>query len=258
MCGVVIGGLMARRGVRKGSLSVSGGVAAFVMAVVTWGSGIEFGVTLIAFYQTGSWLTRVGAKRKMRLDANNNEHGNRDAFQVLSCSLVGALVSLAYRTELLAVAKPSLRAAFVGFYACCAGDTWASEIGPLFSSPPRLVTRPWLRVPPGTNGGVTLEGLSASACGGAFVGVVFGLVSRRVDELGSYVLLGLVTGVLGSLLDSILGATIQITRYDDERRQISATSKGTRICGYDLVSNHAVNFISAAATALIAPLFFLL
>lgn len=253
-CGVVIGGLLARRGVRKGSLSASGGVAAFVVAVMTWGSGIEFGVTLIAFYQTGSWLTRLGAKRKMKLDANNSEHGNRDAFQVLSCSLVGAFISLAHRVE-VGPAPATLRAAFVGFYACCAGDTWASEIGPLFASTPRLITQPWKKVPAGTNGGVTLEGLLASAAGGAFVGFVFGLLAK-VGNLTTYALLGCVTGIIGSLLDSVLGATIQITRYDDSLEQISATTKGKRICGYDLVSNHTVNFLSAATTALIAPFIF--
>ncbi len=57
--------------------------------------------------------------------------------------------------------------------ACCLGDTFASEIGILSKSTPRLVTT-WRKVPPGTNGGMTLLGTLASACGGALIGAALG------------------------------------------------------------------------------------
>ena len=67
----------------------------------------------------------------------------------------------------------------LGSLGCCAGDTWASELGTVLNisldskQEPRLITQPWRHVPKGTNGGVSLVGLIASFAGGLVVGVAF-------------------------------------------------------------------------------------
>lgn len=54
------------------------------------------------------------------------------------------------------------------------GDTLASEIGILSKSSPRLILPPFAKVPPGTNGALSVKGTLGSLVGGALMGLVSG------------------------------------------------------------------------------------
>lgn len=155
-----------------------------------------------------------------------------------------------------------LLASYIGHYACCAADTWASELGVLSKAKPRLITtfRP---VPPGTNGGVSVLGLAASALGGAFVGLLYlamSLFSSTAQP--QVVVLGAITGLFGSLLDSLLGATLQATWFDTsakkicEERAYAAAADPSKsvehVCGMDVLTNEQVNAVSVLLTTLVS------
>ena len=140
----------------------------------------------------------------------------------------------------------------------------ASELGILSKSNPRLVTTLFVReVPRGTNGGMSLEGTIASAAGGLFIGSIFWLLSIAYPNASTsqfpMVIVGMACGLIGSLYDSILGATLQATFYSMERKCIIkhrdrhvalADNSITRICGFDILSNEAVNLVSILMTML--------
>ncbi|KXZ54053.1 hypothetical protein GPECTOR_5g161 [Gonium pectorale] len=250
---LTLAALFARRGLRKGSLAGSGAVAAFLVGSVHMFCGLQYGLTLIFFYLSSSKLTRLGAKRKALVEEHHKEGGRRDAVQVLANSLAAcAFAGTSYGASMRygsaeELPRVLLAGAFLGHYAACCGDTWASEVGVLSRAPPRLITtgRP---VPPGTNGGVSALGVACSAAGGMAVGLAFFAAGLAGCALGAaprggslcpgrggegsgrwlsgaslawgpsglwpLVISGLACGLFGSVLDSLMGATLQYTGWD--------------------------------------------
>jgi len=271
--------VVAYLGHRRGSLSASGAVVAFMVGVGTLCCSLRFAATLLAFFFASSKLTHFKEEVKAKLDDSAKSGGQRDWKQVLCNGLVPTCVAVAYGLVAGCVDVPLgpsaqlevwrakvltlLGGAYLGWYACCCGDTWASEVGPLSPATPRLITtmRPVRR---GTNGGVTMLGLAASVAGGTFTGLVFylaGLVSptlwifeaQRATAAAQWQLipLGMLAGVVGSLVDSLLGATVQFSGFNHETNRV--TSKPgpnvTRITGMPMLDNNLVNVVSAAITA---------
>eukprot|EP00750_Incisomonas_marina_P012117 INCI16580.2.p1 GENE.INCI16580.2~~INCI16580.2.p1 ORF type:complete len:236 (-),score=33.33 INCI16580.2:284-991(-) len=216
--------VVAKRGVKKKSLSVAGARAAFAVGFVSLALSYRFGLTLIAFYYTSSRLTKWRAEEKQKLEADFEKESQRGVAQVLSSSIVGCVIAACYAAHAGADAALSFRddwlgawllAAYLGHYACCAGDTWASEVGILDTCGlPRLALAPWRSVPKGTNGGMSVVGTAASLAGGLFMGFSFALlgslfVGAEAFQLGPLVCIGGFAGFVGSLLDSMLGQLFQ-------------------------------------------------
>lgn len=232
----------------------------------------RMGITLLAFFGASSRLTQFREELK-DVDESHRSGGQRDWQQVFCNALVPTVLALlfGYYTGCkdIPLSSNSTRYAtaamggYLGYYACCCADTWASELGQLSQEEPKLITslRP---VRKGTNGGVTWTGFAASLAGGLFMGLVFwsmGAISPRLytvpfqqePALGqwSLVLLGAAAGLLGSLLDSVLGATVQFTGFNRQTQKV--TSKPgpdvVHISGYPLLTNNLVNLTSASMVA---------
>lgn len=121
----------------------------------------------------------------------------------------------------------------------------------------------WRPVPPGTNGGVTCLGTLASVAGGTLVGVTYFVVGLVVLPRGAawppggfwtgeglVLILGPAAGFFGSLVDSLLGATVQFSGYHEARKcVVSAPGPGVKpVAGIPLLSNNGVNLVASAVT----------
>ena len=270
---VIISLGLAFHGFKKKSLDISGCIAAILVGFVSFATSYRYGLILILFYYTSSKLTKVKEDVKERLESNYMQGGQRNYIQVFANSILATIISLIYiyyvgedkhmsfNNHMLGSYLSSM---YVGHYACAAADTWASELGILSKANPRLVTTLFLRtVPHGTNGGMSILGTVASAMGGAFIGFVYWICSYFLDTSDSpqypMIIVGLLCGVLGSLIDSILGATLQASYYSKDRKcivktqqEISSDLSVELVCGIDFLSNEAVNLVSILLTMIIS------
>jgi len=264
----ILGLLLALVGYKKKSLDASGALAAIGVGFGSIYADARFGAALASFFFTSSAVTRVRADVKKKVEEDYKVGGGRNAMQVFANGFVPTMIALAFVFGGGAFGSSSaLASAYLAYYACCGGDTWASELGVLSKSKPRLITN-WTReVTPGTNGGVTALGWAASASGGAAVGAAFhvgqtalrafasdSLVAHAPSNALLVIGFSALAGVFGSLVDSVLGATIQFSGYCKERKRVVSKPGPTvtRISGLEVLSNSMVNLVSGIITAVIA------
>jgi hypothetical protein len=87
--------LLAGHGLRKGSLSVSGALAAFVVGSTMCAVQLRtFAVSLIGFYLLGSRATKVGKHVKRKLEEGYEVGAKRNAFQVVCNSATAFVASI--------------------------------------------------------------------------------------------------------------------------------------------------------------------
>ncbi|XP_071779543.1 transmembrane protein 19 [Centroberyx gerrardi] len=260
------------RALKRRSLDRTGALGALLVGFVLTMANYSFFSSLLAFFFTSSKLTRWGGAKKKKIDAEYKEGGQRNWIQVFCNGGVPTELALLYMIEVGPGEIPVdfskqysaswMCLSLLGALACSTGDTWASEVGPVLSkSQPRLITT-WKEVPAGTNGGVTSVGLVASFLGGLTVGVAYFvtqllLVSdlHLADPQWPIIVYGGMAGLVGSLLDSFLGAHMQYSGFDSSIEKVVSYESATtqRICGKPILDNNAVNLFSSVLVALILP-----
>ncbi|XP_036373874.1 transmembrane protein 19-like [Megalops cyprinoides] len=264
--------ILVSRAMKRKSLDHSGALGGMLVGFILTMANMSFFSSLLAFFVTSSKLTRWKGEVKKRIDAEYKEGGQRNWMQVFCNGGVPTELALLYMIEVGPGEIPVdfgkqytatwMCLALLGALACSTGDTWASEVGPVLSkSKPRLITS-WKEVPAGTNGGVTPVGLVASLLGGMTVGVAYFITQLLfVRDLNlaapqwPVIIYGAMAGLLGSILDSLLGASMQYSGYEEGTGKVvnheSRTAKW--ICGKPILDNNAVNLFSSIIIALVLP-----
>jgi len=235
---------------RARSLNRSGAYAAFVVGTVIFGlGGLGWAILLLIFFITSSGLSRAFKKRKREANEKYAKGGQRDAGQVLGNGGIATLFAALYYFF------PDAPWTWLGFAAALAAvnaDTWATELGVLNPTSPRLITDLRKVVDKGTSGGVSLVGTLASLAGAGLIGLGAALLSP-FGVNWSFFIIVTIAGLLGALFDSLLGATVQAIYYcpacqkETERYPTHGCGIGTnQIRGWKWLDNDLVNFACGA------------
>ncbi len=234
----------------RGSLTPSGVLGAILIGTPVFGlAGAVGAAALLGFFISSSVLSKSFRARKAGVEEEYAKTGTRDLGQALANGGVAGLAAV-----LLGVTGDERYAlAMLGALVAANADTWATELGVLSRSPPRLLTtlRP---VAPGTSGAVSGVGLLAATAGATFVGLAAALAGARWSLVPWLIL----AGVVGSLIDSLLGATVQDVRWCDTcgretERRIHRCGRPTRSHrGFSWLGNDTVNVVATVAGALLA------
>lgn len=237
-------------------LSLSGSIAAFLLATIIYGiGGWKWTIPIFTFFVASSLLSKYGKSRKKKFKFIFDKSDKRDAGQVAANGGIAGIIMIAWY---LFPARTDLYLLYVASLAAVTADTWGTEIGTLVQGKPRSITS-FRHVEPGTSGGVSIAGTIGGIVGAVIVVVSVFMVDTDLFSANDIALL-VFSGFVGSAADSFLGATIQ-AQYQTEKGELTEKSnlfgKPTILVhGYRWMSNDAVNWSCALSGAL--TMYFLL
>jgi uncharacterized protein (TIGR00297 family) len=182
---------------------------------------------VLALFVVTFAATRYGRARKEELQLAEERTG-RSASQVAANLGTAALATIPISATKFASTHLFGHLVLIGLLAALAeatADTVSSELGEVLGGEPVLLTT-LKKVPPGTDGAISVAGTLAGCLGAGLIAMVAGIALPLSPADGLTVFLA---GVFGLFLDSLLGATV-------ERR------------GW--LNNDAVNFLSTLGAAI--------
>lgn len=253
---------------RRKSLTPSGVFGAMLVGTLIFGfAGLLSGLLLIAFFVSSSALShyKKSELRKRQAGEMFDKTSQRDFGQTMANGGFAAFCAV-----MMMVHHPVWWLPMLGAIATVNADTWATELGTLSRSLPRLITKLDKTVPTGTSGGVTALGTLVAFLGAAFIGLCLLLFTfallMLLNAFPNEILARLagipfygpmlppllaIAGLIGALSDSVLGATVQAIYYSPTRQKETERPferDGTPnqfLRGWRWMNNDWVNFVSS-------------
>ena len=209
---IAVNTVLAAVGYAARSVDVSGALGGWLLgAIIILAAGWPMYVTLLAFFVIGSGVTKLGYRRKAAAGLAQEGGGRRGFSHAFSNAGVAAICAIIFAryTRAVMVINVDYFVYMMGIasLATAAADTTASEVGQLIG---RRAFLPLTlrRVPPGTEGAISVEGTVAGLLAGftvAFIGMLslFGAAWKFV-WFGT--ILATIAAFLGSWLESVAGS----------------------------------------------------
>jgi uncharacterized protein (TIGR00297 family) len=230
-------------------LSASGSVATFLLASTIYGlGGWQWTIPILTFFILSSLLSKAGKKSKERFELVFEKTSTRDWGQVAAN---GAPAGICILVQYVCP-KINLYPAYLGSVAAVTADTWGTEIG-VWIEGRTISLSHFTKVEPGTNGGISLAGFIGGAVG-AFIISLTGFLWEATSRI---MFIATFSGIIGSLLDSFLGGTLQAASQCSTcgaytERKIHCGSSTVFVQGIRWMTNDVVNWVCALTGGAIA------
>jgi uncharacterized protein (TIGR00297 family) len=252
---IVLSAVVAWFSYRYQFLDAGGSTSTLVLGTVIFGfGGYQAAVPILTFFITSSLLSKFSKQKKHEIQLQFEKSGKRDYKQVVVNGGIPTLIIIL--NFILPVEGYSFL--YITAVAAANADTWGTEIGIFSRKQPRLITT-LKRVPRGTSGANSPLGSTAAFSGSALI-AISGLVYYPVftDKIGFIygLLICMLAGFFGSVIDSLLGASVQV-QY--ACTQCGKVTEKTVHCdqparykrGFIFFNNDMVNLVSVGMATLI-------
>ena len=250
--------------VKAKAIDISGALVGGAISFIAFlAGGAQWLVIIVTFFLVSSLLTRYRYEYKRKMGSAQGKSGVRSWPNTIAnggVAATAATLELYFHADILAIA-------YLGSIAAAMSDTLATEVGLLSRTMPRLITHPERTVRPGTSGGVSPLGEGAALISAFIIGMM-GFLLTVIGKLNLDTFLVLVPsvlagGILGTLIDSLVGAKIEGIREcvvckENTEERIHHDRPTVLTQGSKYVDNNVVNFIGILAGAMISIVLFLL
>lgn len=241
--------LVAYIGYRLNSLTWSGMFLTVITGTVIGFSFGWFGLYLLGvFFSTSSLASKYRSRDKKAVDEIVEKTGARDYVQVLANGGVGILCAIGF----IVTKDVVWQYMYIVSIAAATSDTWGSEFGVLAKRKPRFMFS-FRTVEPGTSGAVSTFGTVMSIAG---AGLIVGACVPIMDMSWTITILLWAIGLSGSVIDTVLGATVQrkyrcVVCYKLTEKRVHHSIATEYVSGWRILGNDAVNFLSVLSATLI-------
>lgn len=195
---------------RMGLLTKSGCISAAAMGLIIGGCGsLTWLMLLIVFTLLGFAATLIGLSRKREKGLQEGTHGERGWKNVVGVAIpccIFAFINLLTQDSYYYY----MTIGYISSIAVAAADTTASELGTRDDRVYLITT--FKRVEPGTDGGISPFGTMVSFLAAVVVTLIgWGVINQSFDDI--LILVPMISGFIGCLLDSVVGATLETWGY---------------------------------------------